>query len=183
MRIAKRDDAERIVAVINAAFREAEDFFVDGDRVDLASILKLLDSGEFLLAESASLLLGCVYVEPRPGDVALHGMQDSQSAIRNPKFSRAYLGLLAVDPVQQQHGIGSALMDAAEEYCRELGAGFIDLIVVSLREDLVGYYRRRGYVVTGTSPFPPEIETKLACHFVEMSKSLRQEKEVSRSYS
>jgi hypothetical protein len=48
----------------------------------------------------------------------------------------------------------------------------MDIKVVNLREDLPRFYARRGYVETGTSPFPAEIETKLACHFIEMSKPL-----------
>jgi ribosomal protein S18 acetylase RimI-like enzyme len=164
VRSAKRDDAEGITTVINSAFRHAEEFFVDGDRVDVERVLSLLDTGEFLLAES-DRLLGCVYVELR--------LRTSPSEARDPKFSRAYLGLLAVEPALQQSGLGSALMDAAEDYCHRRGASFMDLIVVSLRKELFGWYRRRGYIETGTSPFPTEIATKAACHFVEMSKSLQ----------
>ena len=139
VRIAKPADAERIRTVINSAFRPAEGFFVDEDRIDVEGVLNFLDTGEFLLAESERLLLGCVYVEPRPflvnegsfvpldrtledpgkEDFDLGGeMRNSESEIRNPKFSRAYLGLLAVDPAHQQSGLGSVLMDAAEDYCR-----------------------------------------------------------------
>jgi GNAT superfamily N-acetyltransferase len=79
---------------------------------------------------------------------------------------------LSVDPEQQKSGLGSLLMEVAENYARGLGATAIDILVVSLREDLFGFYRRRGYVETGTSPFPEEIETKQPCHFVEMTKPL-----------
>ena len=207
LRIAQREDAERITTVINSAFRRAEGFFVDGDRIDVGSVLNYLNSGKFLLAESEGTLLGCVYVEPRvfvlnEGSPAIHDdlpapdrvpvvrrapadpekedsdlvspTRNSQSETRNPKFSRTYLGLLAVDPAHQQRGLGSALMDAAEDYCRGLGASFMDIKVVHLRADLPAYYRRRGYVETGTSPFPADIETKLPCHFIEMSKPLQE---------
>jgi predicted N-acetyltransferase YhbS len=157
--IAKRKDAERIAALINSAFRGAEEFFVDGDRVDVESVLKFLGTGRFLLAESERTLLGCVYVEPRP---------------RNDTTpERAYLGLLAVDPARQHFGLGSVLMEAAENYCRELGAGFMDILVVNLRRELFGFYRKRGYLETGTSPFPAGVVTKQRCHFIEMSKQLR----------
>ena len=193
VRLAEIDDAERIATVINCAFRHSEEFFVDGDRVDVAKVLKLLNTGKFLLAESEGLLLGCVYVEPRPFLVDEEataapdcvpdqfGKEDSDlstefrnppSEIRDRKLSRAYLGLLAVDPAHQQSGLGSRLMDAGEDYCCGLGASVIDLIVVSLREELFGFYRRRGYIETGTSPFPAEIATKQPCHFIEMSKPL-----------
>jgi predicted N-acetyltransferase YhbS len=167
VRIAKREDAERITTVINSAFRRAEEFFIDGDRIDVESVLHFLDTGEFLLAESEGTLLGCVYVEPRPlhdGRPQAHGEE------------RAYLGLLAVDPEHQQSGLGSVLMDAAEDYCRGQGARFMDIKVVNLRKELPAYYHRRGYIETGTSPFPTDLETKLPVHFIDMSKPLRDDK-------
>jgi GNAT superfamily N-acetyltransferase len=154
VRIAKREDAERIMVIINSAFRRAEEFFIDGDRIDLESVLNYLDTGKFLLAESEHLLVGCVYVQPhRPLD-------------------RAYLGLLSVEPAHQQSGLGSLLMEAAEDYCQGLSCRYIDIKVVNLREDLPAFYRRRGYVETGTSAFPADLETKLPVHFIEMSKTL-----------
>lgn len=167
VRLAKPDDAERIMSVINSAFRRAEEFFVDGDRIDVRSVLNFLNSGTFLLAESEGALLGCVYVEPCPVD------GDRSSA--SPQ-DRAYLGLLAVDPAHQQSGLGSALMDAAEDYGRGLGVGFMDIKVVNLREKLFGFYSRRGYIVTGTSPFPADVETKVSCHFIDMSKRLHEDR-------
>lgn len=167
VRIAQRADAEEITTVINSAFRAAEEFFVEGDRVDVGDVLNFLGSGRFLLAESEDTLLGCVYVGPRQLD-----------SNRSPPESqdRAYLGLLAVGPAHQQSGLGSMLMDAAEDYCRALGLRFMDIKVVNLREELAGFYRKRGYVETGTSAFPAEVETKLRCHFIDMSKPLDADK-------
>jgi hypothetical protein len=48
----------------------------------------------------------------------------------------------------------------------------MDINVVNLRLDLAGFYQKRSYVETGTSPFPADVETKLPCHFIEMSKPL-----------
>ncbi|MCU1264091.1 MAG: GCN5-related N-acetyltransferase [Acidobacteria bacterium] len=152
VRVAQSHDAEGITSVINAAFRVAENFFVERDRIDAASVLHFLDSGKFLLAESEGTLLGCVYVEPRQG--------------------RAYLGLLAVDPASQHGGLGSLLMNAAEDYCRVVSCRFMDIKIVNLRQELPDYYRKRGYVAIGTSPFPADVETKVPCHFIDMSKSL-----------
>ena len=167
VRIAQPEDAEKITTVINSAFRAAEYFFVEGDRVDVGEVLNYLSSGKFLLAESEHTLLGCVYVEPRYLD-------SSRSSAESG--GRAYLGLLAVDPGAQQSGLGSILMDAAEDYCRALGLRFMDIKVVNLREELAGFYRKRGYVETGTSAFPAEVETKLRCHFIDMSKPLDADK-------
>lgn len=152
IRIAGSADAEQITDVINAAFRIAEEFFVDGARITLDEVHQFLDKGAFLVAEDSNALSGCVYVEPRG--------------------ERAYLGLLSVDPSRQQSGLGSRLMTAGEEYCRTRGARFMDILIVNLRTELPAFYERRGYVENGTTPFPPDVPTKQPCHFVNMSKPL-----------
>jgi predicted N-acetyltransferase YhbS len=152
IRLAEPADAEKITAVINAAFRIAEEFFFDGNRITLAEVEKLMTSGAFLVAESEDEICGCVYVEPRG--------------------ERAYLGLLSVDPGRQQSGLGSRLMSAGEEYCRARGARFMDILIINLRHELPAYYRHRGYAENGTTPFPPDVPTKQACHFINMSKPL-----------
>lgn len=153
IRVAAAMDAARITAVINAAFRVAEAFFVDGKRIVQAEVEQLIDKGAFLLAEADdNKVIGCVYVEMRG--------------------ERSYLGLLSVDPDSQQGGLGSLLMLEAEKYCRERGSRFMDIHIVNLREELPAFYQRRGYSGAGTSPFPADIETKIPCHFINMSKSL-----------
>lgn len=152
IRIADLADAERITAVINDAFRIAEAFFVDGNRISVDEVRHSLTTGAFLVAEDEQGMSGCVYLEPRG--------------------ERAYLGLLSVDPSRQQSGLGSRLMAAGEEYCRERGARFMDIYIVNLREDLPAFYQRRGYVENGTTPFPPDVPTKQPCHFINMSKPL-----------
>jgi N-acetylglutamate synthase-like GNAT family acetyltransferase len=155
VRIAEREDAERIKTLINTAFRRAEAFFIDTDRVDLDSVLNYLSIGKFLIAERENELLGCVYVEPRDGDER-----------------RAYLGLLAVDPSCQQAGLGSVLMNAAEDYCRGLSCRHMDIKIVNLRGELPAFYGKRGYVATGRSSFPTDLETKVPVHFIDMTKLL-----------
>ena len=152
IRLAVPADAGRITAVINAAFRIAEGFFIDGNRITQAEVEESLTKGAFILAENGHRLSGCVYVELR-GD-------------------RSYLGLLSVDPSYQQGGLGSLLMSEAEKYCRERGSRAMDILIVSLREELPPYYEKRGYVQNGTSPFPPDVEIKIPCHFINMSKPL-----------
>jgi hypothetical protein len=63
-------------------------------------------------------------------------------------------------------------MTAAESYCRERGSRFMDIHIVNVRVELPPFYQRRGYVETGTSPFPEDIVTKIPCHFIVMSKAL-----------
>jgi GNAT superfamily N-acetyltransferase len=152
IRVAATADAATITGVINAAFRIAEGFFVDGPRISQAEVEQLLEKGSFLLAEADDKLNGCVYVELRG--------------------ERSYLGLLSVDPSCQKSGLGSVLMLEAENYCRERGSRFMDIYIVNLREELPAFYRRRGYVENGTTPFPEDVPTKVPCHFINMTKPL-----------
>jgi GNAT superfamily N-acetyltransferase len=153
IRIAEASDVRQIMAVINSAFRVAEEFFCFEDRITLEEVERLFTTGTFLVAASDRVLVGCVYVELKDND-------------------RAYLGLLSVDPSQQQGGLGSLLMTAAEKYCRELGRRFMDIWIVNLRTELTPFYQRRGYVETGTHPFPTDVQTKQPCHFITMAKPL-----------
>lgn len=152
IRIATAADAAQITTLINSAFHIAEGFFIDGLRISQAEVEQHMTKGAFLLAESGDKLNGCVYVE-----------------LRN---EGSYLGLLSVDPDCQQSGLGSFLMVAAENYCRQRGSCFMEIYIVNLRTDLPPFYQRRGYVENGTTPFPGDIETKIPCHFINMLKNL-----------
>lgn len=153
VRLADLREAEVITSVINAAFRRAESFLLYSDRIDRESVQTLLEKGKFLIAEDAGLVVGCVYLEL--------------------KGERAYLGLLSVAPERQKAGLGSLLMDAAEDYGAKAGCRFMDLRIVNVRRELPSFYHRRGYIETGvTTPFHSSIPTKIPCHFVEMSKPL-----------
>jgi N-acetylglutamate synthase-like GNAT family acetyltransferase len=156
IRKAVKEDAEEITRLINSAFGKAELFFVDGNRVSLEEVLGDLERGEFLVAEDTNSMRGCVYLEDRDND-------------------RTYLGLLSVDPASQRGGIGSFLLEAAEEECRVRKSRHIDILIVNLRAELPAFYGDRGYTETGTSPFPTDVPTKLPCHFINMSKELNTE--------
>ena len=99
------------------------------------------------------MLLGCVYVELRG--------------------ERGYLGMLAVSPARQGGGIGTRLIAAAEEFCREMGCRTMELTVVDLRTELPPLYGRFGYRVVGTAPFPTDtMPVKMPCSFLVMQKPL-----------
>jgi GNAT superfamily N-acetyltransferase len=152
IRSAGSEDAENIARLVNDAFRP-ERFFIDADRTNPSRVRELLQKGEFLLAEDAASLVGCVYVELR-GD-------------------RGYFGLLAVDPARQRAGLGARLIAAAEDRCRAAGCRFMDLTIVNLRTDLPPFYRRLGYVENGTLPFPSDQHPpNQPCHLVKMTKPL-----------
>jgi GNAT superfamily N-acetyltransferase len=150
-RLATDGDAEALSALVNAAFK-VERFFIDGDRINPATVRAMFLTGKYLLAEVKAELAACVYVEVRG--------------------ERAYFGLLAVDPARQGQGLGRRMISEAEEYARAAGCSFMDLRIVNLRTELPPFYRRLGYAETGTAPFPSDAQPSLPCHFIEMSKPL-----------
>jgi GNAT superfamily N-acetyltransferase len=152
-RVAGPSDVDAILNLINAAFA-VERFFIDGDRVSRQDVEERLVSGKFLLAEEDGQPLGCVWIELRG--------------------ERAYLGLLSVNPSLQGKGFGTRLMRAAEDLARDHGCRFMDLRIVNLRTELPPFYRSLGYVETGTAPFSAAVAPSIPCHFVEMTKPLRQ---------
>jgi ribosomal protein S18 acetylase RimI-like enzyme len=66
-----------------------------------------------------------------------------------------YLGLFTVDPAIQNQQLGRRLLSSAEEFAKARGARSIRMGVLSVRDTLIAWYERRGYVRTGeTEPFP-----------------------------
>lgn len=150
-RFAAEGDAEVIAALVNAAFK-VERIFMDGDRISSEKVREMMRRGKFILAEDGSAMIACVYVEIRG--------------------QRGYFGLLAVDPLRQGGGFGREMVTEAEDYARGAGCDFMDLRIVNIRAELPPFYRRLGYVVTGTEPFAPDARPTQPCHFVKMSKRL-----------
>lgn len=146
-------DIEQLVRLINSAF-VVEQMAIPGDRIDHPGVERYLSTGTFLVLEELGSLVGCVYVEKR-GD-------------------RGYLGLLSVQPARQRGGVGRLLGKAAEKWYREQNCVAIELRVISARAELLHFYEKLGYHVTGESPMPPNTPLKIPCHFIHMSKLLRE---------
>lgn len=110
-----------------------------GQRTDLAALEDSLASPaqRLLIAEAEDRIAGCVQITDK-GD------------------GLAYLGLLTVDPGLQGGGLGKILIDAAEREAAGLfGARVMEMTVIRQRGELIDYYLRRGYRLTGEErPFP-----------------------------
>src|SRR6267143_399635 len=106
IRRAESTDVDALSALINIAFR-VELPFLEGDRIHPSGVREYMKKGKFLIAEDATGLADCVYVEVR-GD-------------------RGYLGLLGVEPRRQGTGLGRKLMHAAEDFFRTARCVAIDL--------------------------------------------------------
>ncbi len=144
---AESADLPTVVALMNAAFRGAanerswsvESGYITGDRTSEA-LLREED------AEGARLLLARDDISS-----ALRGCVSLQAL--SPE--RWYLGSLTVDPALQNSGFGRELLQATEEYAARQGARMVEITVVNVRDTLIAWYERRGYVLTGEKrPFP-----------------------------
>lgn len=145
IRKAVHSDSEQIAALVNKAYRpdstergwthEAE--LVSGARISTERVAELIDdNGTILIACEGQSIIGCVHIE-----------QAGPSC---------YIGMLATSPVHQGQGIGKQLLAAAEEIAAaRYGATSYKMSVLSSRPELLAYYERRGYRLTGaTSPYP-----------------------------
>lgn len=151
-------DIPALLALVKSAYRGEEsrqgwtteaDLVAD-ERIDETGLLaKITAPGSaVLLATTITTttteenLLACCEVlrHPPPGDLS-------------------YFGLFAVNPKLQNGGIGRRMLAEAERYAREeMGAARMEMTVVWLREELIAWYVRRGYVVVEGEkrPFPYE---------------------------
>lgn len=154
IRLATIADLPRLHAVIERAYRgdasrggwthEAD--LIEGPRTDLATLEAVLASSadRLLVAEQGGKVIGCVQVTGR-------------------QSGPAYLGLLCIDPTLQAAGLGRRLIAAAEEEARAtFGATVIEMTVIANRHELIAYYERRGYSLTGERrPFPIPLDPPL----------------------
>lgn len=150
-RTATQSDAGAIARLVNTAFL-VEQFFIERDRTNPATVRNLMESGKFLLAEEAPNLVGCIYMELRG--------------------ARGYFGMLSIDPPRQRKGVGHQLVDAVEKLFRDAGCKSSDLKIVNVRTDLHTLYHRWGYADAGTAVYDDPTPTKMPVHFILMSKPL-----------
>jgi len=132
-------DVPALNKLVNSAYRgdssrkgwTTEADLLDGTRTDEKAI-------EEFFAESGSTILKFLHQENIIGCVRLvkHG-------------SQLYLGMFAVDPTMQNKGIGKQLLVAAEEEARKQHCKSIDMTVISVRTELINWYKRNGYSQVG----------------------------------
>lgn len=139
-------DYPAIIALTNRAYRQPEgqtgwkvENLVGGQRID-----------EDLLREDLSAPGARLLVWRDSGGAHLGHVRLDEGA-----GGEWFLAMLTVEPKRQDAGLGRALLAAAEDYARAHGARRMLMTVVHQREELIAWYGRRGYAVTGeTKPFP-----------------------------
>ena len=140
-------DAEAIVALVESAYRgdasrigwTTEADFLAGQRTDAEGVradIARPDSLIRLALDGDGRLLACCHLE-RTGPAC-------------------YFGMFSVEPARQGGGIGKRLMAEAERLAREdWRCSRMEMTVIDIRDELIGFYERRGYRRTGVKkPFP-----------------------------
>jgi ribosomal protein S18 acetylase RimI-like enzyme len=160
-------DASALNQLVNSAYRgdssrqgwTTEADLLGGTRIDETAMRDLIEkSGTVILTyREADELLGCVELRLQDG--------------------KLYLGMLSVKPDTQGKGIGKKLMQAAEDYARQQNITTIFMTVISVRQELIDWYIRHGYKLTGErKPFVvPDTRwgiPKTQLEFVVLEKSL-----------
>lgn len=152
LRLATASDHPAITRLVNAAF-EVESFFVTEPRTSEAEVHASALQGAFLVAEEArGALAGAVHVS-LDGHVGRFGM-------------------LSTAPSAQRQGLGQRMVAEAERYLGDRGASVSEITVVNAREELFPWYRKLGYRIVGTEPYPAGAPTLRPVHFVVMQKHL-----------
>ena len=141
-------DIQSLDSLVNSAYRgesskkgwTTEADLLDGLRIDPATLKKLINEPESVILKytgDTGLLEGCVYLKQ--------------------KSNQLYLGMLTVSPNLQGKGIGKKLLEAAEKHALKIGSHSIIMTVISVRQELIAWYQRQGYHLTGTTePFPTD---------------------------
>jgi len=143
-KFAKKEDLNSLEIMINKAYRGEEGWtretkLVSGNRVSFKELKNILDdkNSYLFVLKNNKQIYSCVCVEK--------------------KDDYAYLGLLVVDPSMQTKGIGKRILLLAEEFvAKVLQLSKIEIAVIAQREELVSFYKRRGYKDTNCMQEYPE---------------------------
>lgn len=146
-------DVPAIHALVESAYRGEsaargwthEAHLLGGQRTDAQALADIVEDAAqvLLLAEIEHELVGCVQIADK-------GERGGERI--------AYLGMLTVRPDLQSAGLGRQLIEQAEQQARSAyGAGAMEMTVISARTELIAWYVRRGYRLTGRqAPFPDD---------------------------
>ena len=146
IRAAVSADAPALVDLVNSAYRgdssrqgwTTEADLLGGQRVDVEGLIATIErpGSVILLHETDGAPVACVHLERTGED--------------------CYLGMLTVRPTTQGAHLGRRLLEAAERWALEhWSSRNMHMTVIVQRAELIAWYERRGYRLTGErKPFP-----------------------------
>lgn len=157
----------QLTAVVNAAYAIGEHglWRAGVSRIEREVLAGIAAGGELVIARSGGVALGCVRVRELAGEAV-------------------EIGMLAADPGSQGLGVGSALMDFAEDRARCAGRTSVqlDLLVPvagvhPAKERLARWYARRDYALvarTSVQEHYPElvVDLRVDCEMLTWRKAL-----------
>jgi N-acetylglutamate synthase-like GNAT family acetyltransferase len=167
IRFAQLSDLSALEQLVNSAYRgessrkgwTTEADFLDGIRTHQQQLTEQItadDSVMLVITDTRDAIIACVY------------LQDKEPVL--------YLGMLTVQPSLQAAGTGKKLLAATEAYAQWLGRTSIQMTVISVRHELIAWYQRRGYRLTGEKmPFPEHLALgipKQSLEFLVLEKIL-----------
>ncbi len=134
-------DIPQLVRLLNSAYRgeqsnkgwTTESHLIGGeirtDENSVAEVLSITDSLILKCEDENSSIIGTVNLQKH-----------------NEKL---YLGMFAVSPMHQGAGVGKLLLKEAEKQALEFECTSIYMTVISVRTELINWYKRHGYIETG----------------------------------
>lgn len=145
-------DASGMADLINRAYRgetsrvgwTTEADILDGVRTTPSQLQAQLSHAHihFLLAWQETQLVGCICLEH------LNHSAEAQHATQSQE-NKVQLGMIAVEPQLQNQGIGKWLIAQAEAWaCTHWSVKASQMSVIHLREPLIAFYQRLGYIPT-----------------------------------
>lgn len=149
---AEPSDIPAILELVTIAYRgdesrqgwTTEADILDGQRLDAEALRadmirddRLRNDSAVLLAETDGVLVGCAHIA-----------HDGEGT--------GYFGMFAVRPGEQGAGYGKLILAEAERIAvADWAVTTLAMTVISVREELIAFYERRGYRRTGLfKPFP-----------------------------
>jgi ribosomal protein S18 acetylase RimI-like enzyme len=140
-RMAQLDDVPQIIALVQSAYRG------ESSRQGWTTEADLLDGGRTFVEEVSSI------INSAGNKIILMEAQDRLLAsvhIKKLKPHTAYLGMFAVSPDRQNQGLGKSLLQHVENLVAlEWQCQQVEMTVIHQRKELINWYRRRGYRLTG----------------------------------
>lgn len=102
-----------------------------------AMVLELLEKSDtvIFLAEYEGRPIGYLYADLTPA------METSSTY----KLERAYIHHVAVDPAYENHGVGTALVDAIKQLAHDQGINVLALSAWTFNERALRFFRRQGF--------------------------------------
>ena len=172
LRQAEASDVDALEQLLNRCYRQAagwtnEADLVGGIRTTKDELLAVINDPKHYVfiypktttgerdGKETGELLGCIAVD----------IKDEVTTNQRAGNQKAYIGMFAVLPELQGHGVGHQILQAAETFAqRHLQANTqtpdkiparLTMSILSHRPELLAYYQRRGYQLNGNSmPFP-----------------------------